>query len=221
MGRRRDVIALVSKITGSLAGGSRRHPQSFVLILDARVAANGCNASRRMDVEIALSRFPYPCPNYPKSKPPAAASSRTSSAAASRRLLVHDRRLRWPVDPTLVAAVAGTAIRRAGRRAKYLLIETDAGTLILHLGMSGSLRVLPAATPRIAHDHVDIELDSGQTLRFNDPRRFGSLLFTARRSGSCIRCSGISRRNRSKTASTASISGRSRGAARSRSSSSS
>jgi formamidopyrimidine-DNA glycosylase len=95
------------------------------------------------------------------------------------RLAVHDRRLRWPVDLAMVAAVAGTAIRRAGRRAKYLLLETDAGTLILHLGMSGSLRVLPATTPRIAHDHVDIELDSGQTLRFNDPRRFGSLLFTA------------------------------------------
>jgi formamidopyrimidine-DNA glycosylase len=94
------------------------------------------------------------------------------------RLLVHDRRLRWPVDLDMVAAVAGTAIRRAGRRAKYLLLETDAGTLILHLGMSGSLRVLPATTPRITHDHVDIELDSGQTLRFNDPRRFGSLLFT-------------------------------------------
>ena len=95
------------------------------------------------------------------------------------RLLVHDRRLRWPVDLSLVAAVAGRAIRRAGRRAKYLLIETEAGTLILHLGMSGSLRVLPVLTPRIAHDHVDIELDSGQTLRFNDPRRFGSLMFTA------------------------------------------
>src|SRR6478609_5387997 len=79
----------------------------------------------------------------------------------------------------MVAAVAGSAIRRAGRRAKYLLLETDSGTLILHLGMSGSLRVLPVATPRIAHDHVDIELDSGNTLRFNDPRRFGSLLFTA------------------------------------------
>jgi formamidopyrimidine-DNA glycosylase len=95
------------------------------------------------------------------------------------RLAVHDRRLRWPVDLAMVAAVAGTAIRRAGRRAKYLLLETDAGTLILHLGMSGSLRVLPVTTPRTTHDHVDIELDSGQTLRFNDPRRFGSLLFTA------------------------------------------
>src|SRR5215204_6554911 len=94
-------------------------------------------------------------------------------------LRVHDRRLRWPVDLTMIAAVAGTAIRRAGRRAKYLLLETDAGTLILHLGMSGSLRVMPAATPRVIHDHVDIELDSGQTLRFNDPRRFGSLMFTA------------------------------------------
>src|SRR5688572_22433172 len=91
---------------------------------------------------------------------------------------VHERRLRWPVDTGLAAAVSGRAIRTAGRRAKYLLIETDAGTLILHLGMSGSLRVLPATTPRIAHDHLDIELDSGQTLRFNDPRRFGSLLFT-------------------------------------------
>jgi len=92
-------------------------------------------------------------------------------------LRIHDRRLRWPVDARISAAVAGQPIRRAGRRAKYLLLETDAGTLILHLGMSGSLRVLPASTPRIAHDHVDIELDSGQTLRFNDPRRFGSLLF--------------------------------------------
>jgi formamidopyrimidine-DNA glycosylase len=94
------------------------------------------------------------------------------------RVQVHDRRLRWPVDPRIAGAVAGTTILRAGRRAKYLLIETDAGTLILHLGMSGSLRVLPVGTPRIAHDHVDIELDSGQTLRFNDPRRFGSLFFT-------------------------------------------
>jgi formamidopyrimidine-DNA glycosylase len=94
------------------------------------------------------------------------------------RLHVHEKRLRWPVDVSLVSAVTGSAIRRAGRRAKYLLLETEAGTLILHLGMSGSLRVLPATTPRITHDHVDIELDSGQTLRFNDPRRFGSLMFT-------------------------------------------
>jgi formamidopyrimidine-DNA glycosylase len=94
------------------------------------------------------------------------------------RLVVHDHRLRWPVDVETSAKFIGCTIRRAGRRAKYLLLETDAGTLILHLGMSGSLRVLPAETPRITHDHFDLLLDSGVTLRFNDPRRFGSLHYT-------------------------------------------
>jgi formamidopyrimidine-DNA glycosylase len=95
------------------------------------------------------------------------------------RLLVHERRLRWPVQRSLPDLLAGQKVVRAGRRAKYLLLEVECGTLILHLGMSGSLRVLPATTPRLTHDHLDFELDSGQTLRFNDPRRFGSLHFTA------------------------------------------
>src|SRR3954466_7780386 len=77
------------------------------------------------------------------------------------RLRVHEGRLRWPVDLSMVATLESSRIRRAGRRAKYLLLETEAGTLILHLGMSGSLRVLPTSTARVAHDHVDIELDSG------------------------------------------------------------
>jgi len=93
-------------------------------------------------------------------------------------LAVHEPRLRWPVDARLPARLAGQRVLRAGRRAKYLLLELESGTLLLHLGMSGSLRVLPAATPRIAHDHFDLVLDSGATLRFNDPRRFGSLLYT-------------------------------------------
>jgi formamidopyrimidine-DNA glycosylase len=95
------------------------------------------------------------------------------------RLLVHDRRLRWPVRADLPKLLAGQRFISAGRRAKYLLLELERGTLILHLGMSGSLRILPSATPRLTHDHLDFELDSGQTLRFNDPRRFGSLHFTA------------------------------------------
>ena len=66
---------------------------------------------------------------------------------------------------------------RAGRRAKYLLLSLESGTLLLHLGMSGNLRVVPATTPRLAHDHFDLVLDSGLALRFNDPRRFGSLLY--------------------------------------------
>ncbi|MEP7243031.1 MAG: bifunctional DNA-formamidopyrimidine glycosylase/DNA-(apurinic or apyrimidinic site) lyase [Gammaproteobacteria bacterium] len=93
-------------------------------------------------------------------------------------LQIHDRRLRWPISSTMAADVAGQCIRRTGRRAKYLLLELDRGTLLLHLGMSGNLRVLPAQTPRIAHDHFDLLLDSGVTLRFNDPRRFGSLHYT-------------------------------------------
>jgi formamidopyrimidine-DNA glycosylase len=95
------------------------------------------------------------------------------------RLIVRERRLRWPVPRALPARIAGAAIQAVTRRAKYLLIATDAGTLIWHLGMSGSLRVLDAASPPLAHDHVDLVLDSGRCLRFNDPRRFGCLLFTA------------------------------------------
>ena len=94
------------------------------------------------------------------------------------RLCVHEPRLRWPVAKKMSAEVQGQRIRAIGRRAKYLLFELDSGTLILHLGMSGSVRAVPRATARGAHDHVDLVLDSGTLLRFNDPRRFGSLHYT-------------------------------------------
>ncbi|MFO1401768.1 MAG: bifunctional DNA-formamidopyrimidine glycosylase/DNA-(apurinic or apyrimidinic site) lyase [Steroidobacteraceae bacterium] len=93
-------------------------------------------------------------------------------------LEIHDARLRWPVDPRLPRRLRGQRVLRVERRAKYLLLRLEAGTLILHLGMSGSLRVVDAATPRRPHDHLDLVLDSGQALRFNDPRRFGSCLYT-------------------------------------------
>ena len=92
-------------------------------------------------------------------------------------LAVHEPRLRWRVPDTLSAAVKGQLVRQTGRRAKYLLFQLDSGTLLLHLGMSGSLRVLPADTPRLTHDHFDVLLDSGSVLRYNDPRRFGSLMY--------------------------------------------
>jgi len=93
------------------------------------------------------------------------------------RVVVRERRLRWPVPRGLEGRLTGRAITSVRRRAKYLLIGTEAGTLIAHLGMSGSLRVLDQDAPTIAHDHVDIVLDSGRCLRFNDPRRFGCLLW--------------------------------------------
>ena len=85
--------------------------------------------------------------------------------------------LRWPITPEVSERLPGQRIDAVRRRAKYLLLDTAAGSALLHLGMSGSLRVLPAKTPPTAHDHVDIGLDSGRVLRFNDPRRFGSLLW--------------------------------------------
>ncbi|MGD9598082.1 MAG: bifunctional DNA-formamidopyrimidine glycosylase/DNA-(apurinic or apyrimidinic site) lyase [Steroidobacteraceae bacterium] len=93
-------------------------------------------------------------------------------------LTVHEPRLRWRVDAALPRRVADQKVLAVGRRAKYLLLELESGTLLLHLGMSGSLRILPAETPRTRHDHFDLVFDSGATLRFNDPRRFGSLLYT-------------------------------------------
>jgi formamidopyrimidine-DNA glycosylase len=94
------------------------------------------------------------------------------------RVVVREPRLRWRVPRDLPTLAAGQRILGLRRRAKYLIFDLDRGAMILHLGMSGSLRVMPAETPPLTHDHVDIVLDSGFCLRFNDPRRFGCLLWT-------------------------------------------
>lgn len=91
-------------------------------------------------------------------------------------LIVRNTHLRWPV-PELAKNIIGQTIRNVRRRAKYLLIDTDAGTTIVHLGMSGSLRVLKADTPIEKHDHIDLVLTNGKALRLNDPRRFGAWLW--------------------------------------------
>ena len=91
-----------------------------------------------------------------------------------RSVCVRDHRLRWPVPPELPALLEGRTIHSLTRRAKYLRFAFDHGTLLVHLGMSGSLRVLPAPLAPARHDHIDLELDGGVVLRYNDPRRFGS-----------------------------------------------
>ena len=93
--------------------------------------------------------------------------------------VVRDPRLRWPVPADLADRLAGQIVRSVDRRGKYLLVRTDDGTVILHLGMSGTLRVVPAGTAAQKHDHVDFILDSGKALRLNDPRRFGAVLWTS------------------------------------------
>src|SRR5687767_1562528 len=90
---------------------------------------------------------------------------------------VREPRLRWPV-PRDVLALAGRTVRAIRRRGKYLLVDCGDGHLILHLGMSGSLRVLPPGTPPGKHDHFDL-LVGDRLLRLRDPRRFGAVLWTA------------------------------------------
>lgn len=90
---------------------------------------------------------------------------------------IRDPRLRWPVPPQL-ADLAGQTVRNVTRRAKYILIAADHGTAIVHLGMSGSLRIADPEAALRPHDHLLLNLESGMQLRYHDPRRFGCWLWT-------------------------------------------
>ena len=92
-----------------------------------------------------------------------------------RKVVIRQRSLRWPISQDIDKHLPGATVTSVCRRAKYLLINTSSGTAILHLGMSGSVIIVDADTPAAVHDHVDIVLGSGKSLRFRDPRRFGSL----------------------------------------------
>ncbi len=98
--------------------------------------------------------------------------------ATITRVRISDRRLRWPIPPGIEARLTGCVVHAVDRRAKYLLLKTDRGTAIIHLGMSGTLRFVEPGIALKKHDHVEIELASGHVLRFNDPRRFGCFLWT-------------------------------------------
>ncbi|PKM11259.1 MAG: DNA-formamidopyrimidine glycosylase [Gammaproteobacteria bacterium HGW-Gammaproteobacteria-3] len=94
-------------------------------------------------------------------------------------VIVRQARLRWPVPEQLETHLTDLMVQKVYRRGKYLLLHTEQGTLILHLGMSGSLRILSDDAPLKKHDHVDFVFSGGVTLRFNDPRRFGAVLWTS------------------------------------------
>ncbi|WP_374350394.1 bifunctional DNA-formamidopyrimidine glycosylase/DNA-(apurinic or apyrimidinic site) lyase [Chitinimonas sp.] len=100
--------------------------------------------------------------------------------AVLREVVVRNAQFRWPVPANLAELVCGRRIESVSRRAKYLLLNADAGSVIIHLGMSGSLRFVEPATPAEKHDHIDLLFEAGQqhkVLRFRDPRRFGCLLW--------------------------------------------
>lgn len=102
---------------------------------------------------------------------------------AGRRIVraaVHDRRLRYGVPPGLERRLRGATVRSVDRRAKFLLLGFDAGTLLVHLGMSGRIWIARAGEPRARHDHFEFETDAGTVIRLRDPRRFGALLWQPR-----------------------------------------
>ena len=88
---------------------------------------------------------------------------------------IRERKLRWPIPSRLPAYMKNNTVRAVSRRAKYLLVETDTGTLMIHLGMSGSLRIVGKDQALRKHDHVDITFADGSILRYHDPRKFGSM----------------------------------------------
>lgn len=93
-------------------------------------------------------------------------------------VIVRNRRLRWPVPGQLRKKLIGQSIEKITRRAKYTVFHTGQGCMLIHLGMSGSLRIITGNQSPGKHDHIDIVFASGRCLRFRDPRRFGSIHWT-------------------------------------------
>jgi formamidopyrimidine-DNA glycosylase len=92
-------------------------------------------------------------------------------------VIIRNAKLRWPIPQDMPELLRGCTIVSLKRRAKYLLMDCGSGTLILHLGMSGSLRILPADSAPQKHDHFDLTLGNGTLMRLRDPRRFGAVLW--------------------------------------------
>jgi len=101
------------------------------------------------------------------------------SGKTIQELILRTSKLRLPLDPQLCRTLPGQTLRNVSRRAKYLLLDTNQGGLLIHLGMSGVLRILPAGTTENKHDHVDLIFTDGTCLRFTDPRRFGVFIYSA------------------------------------------
>ncbi|MDJ0926184.1 MAG: bifunctional DNA-formamidopyrimidine glycosylase/DNA-(apurinic or apyrimidinic site) lyase [Gammaproteobacteria bacterium] len=98
-----------------------------------------------------------------------------------KQLAVRSRKLRWPIPRGLEQRLHGATVAAVDRRAKYLLLRTDQGTALIHLGMTGGLRLVADRKAPNKHDHYDIVLENGSIVRFNDTRRFGSLLWAGDR----------------------------------------
>jgi len=94
------------------------------------------------------------------------------------KLIIREHQLRWPIPNKLIKILTGQTVLSVSRRAKYILIQFNNGTLLIHLGMSGNLRFLDKNVEPVKHDHVDFIFNDSHCLRFHDPRRFGAILWT-------------------------------------------
>jgi formamidopyrimidine-DNA glycosylase len=90
---------------------------------------------------------------------------------------IYKKKLRWEIPSHLVRALKDQTINHVSRRAKYLLFQFDFGQLVMHLGMSGSISVVSSFEPLKKHEHFELKLDNDNSIRFHDPRRFGSVLW--------------------------------------------
>lgn len=96
-----------------------------------------------------------------------------------REVVVRESRLRWPVPRDLARRLRGQEVLAIRRRGKYLVFDCAQGHLIVHLGMSGRLTVVPTQLPAAAHDHIDLRFEGPSALRLTDPRRFGAMLWVS------------------------------------------
>ena len=103
-----------------------------------------------------------------------------------QRVVIRQPQLRWAI-PVDIHALEGQIIQQLTRRGKYILLHTQAGVALLHLGMSGSVRILDKTVELRKHDHFDLELDNGKVLRYYDPRRFGAVVWGDRSTRKCRR----------------------------------
>jgi len=94
-----------------------------------------------------------------------------------KEVIIRQHKLRWPIPENLPQLVAGKKILAVSRRAKYIYLELENGTIIIHLGMSGSLRICTEKMPAEKHDHIDIQVSNNKILRLRDPRKFGCVLW--------------------------------------------
>lgn len=137
--------------------------------------AIACHVSSRRDY---VNQFTQPKPSMPEL--PEVETTRRGlqphiAGSLVKSAIVRERRMRWPVVKELEQHLIGQRLESVNRRAKYLLFEFATGRLMIHLGMSGSLRLVDDAAPIGKHDHLDVNFDNGMIMRFRDPRRFGSI----------------------------------------------